>query len=72
MKTLILSIFLTCTGAYYFMNEYHWKKVNPEGYAKSKDEAELILKSKRNKEKESTKRVSIENQNTRLLMLRIN
>lgn len=54
------------------MNEYHWKKVNPEGYAKSKDESELILKSKREKEKDSTKRVYLEKINTKSLILRIN
>ncbi len=46
MKTLITLIFITCIGIYYFMNEYHWKKNNPEGFVKSKAEVELILKSK--------------------------
>lgn len=72
MKVLIISIFLTCSGVYYCMNEYYWKKTNPEGFAKSKDEAALILKSKRNKSKEITKRASLETLNAHSVILRIN
>jgi hypothetical protein len=54
------------------MNEYHWKKVNPEGFAKSKDEAALILKAKKKKNKEITKSASLEVFSTNTVMLRIN
>jgi hypothetical protein len=54
------------------MNEYHWKKINPEGFAKSKDEAALILKAKRNKNKEVTKSANLETFSANSVILRIN
>lgn len=48
MYTILVSIFTIC----FFLNEFKWKQINPNGFVKSNKETSLIIETyKENKSK---------------------
>lgn len=47
MRGLVYAIIVSFLTICFFLNEYKWKQVNPEGFKKTDTEAALIIESKK-------------------------